>query len=332
MRTRCWIETSSVSLVLLLSVSARAAVPSADSAAAQMLFDDAKQLMADGKYAQACPKLEESQRLDPTSGTLINLAACYEKDGRIATAWATFRDAATAASRAGNLDREKAARERATALGRQLSKIVIVVSGADKTPDIEVKRDGTVVGKALWGSAIPADGGTHTVTVSAPNLKTWEKKFDLKSSGDTVTITVPQLESSLASPAAPQPAGAQPPQPDATVSVEPRTGTLSGQKVGAMAAAGVGLAGIVVGSIYGLTAFSKHDEAAKVCTPYCTDQAGLDLKADSMHAGNIATAAFIVGAVGLAGGTVLWLTDRSGKSSAPQVGIGPTGLVVKGAW
>src|SRR5262249_2265450 len=80
--------------------SATAAFAQADPASAQTLFDQAKQLMADGKYRDACPKLEESQRLDPGPGTLFQLASCYEKIDRTATAWAAFLEVAAAAKAA----------------------------------------------------------------------------------------------------------------------------------------------------------------------------------------------------------------------------------------
>jgi hypothetical protein len=180
---------------------------------------------------------------------------------------------------------------------------------------------------------MPVDGGTHVVTGAAPGRKDWEKRIVLKPSGDTVTVAIPELESPNAAPAAPQPASAQPPpaQQDVTTPVQPRAGGLSGQKIGALAAGGVGVAGVVVGSIFGLKAFSKHDEAAKACE-LRSDQNCVDVKADGMHAGNISTVAFIAGAVGLTGAAVLWFTDKSDKSAAPQVGLGPSGLVVKGAW
>src|SRR3954467_7016553 len=62
----------------------------ADKAAAQSLFDQGRSLMTKGQYAQACPKLAESQRLDPGLGTQFNLADCYEHLGQTASAWAGF--------------------------------------------------------------------------------------------------------------------------------------------------------------------------------------------------------------------------------------------------
>src|SRR5258708_37292521 len=61
-----------------------------DPVAARTLFDEGRKLLADGKYDAACPKLEESQRLDPGMGTLVNLAECWEHIGRTALAWARF--------------------------------------------------------------------------------------------------------------------------------------------------------------------------------------------------------------------------------------------------
>jgi hypothetical protein len=164
---------------------------------------------------------------------------------------------------------------------------------------------------------------------------------NVKGGADTVKVQVPELEpiSATATPTPATPTPATPavvPEPTtqlgATGADRPSTGGLSGQKIGAIAVGGVGLVGVVVGSIFGLKAFSKHNEAATYCDPQCHDQTGLDVKADGMHAGNISTVAFVVGGAGLGGAALLWFTDRTNKSTTPQVGLGPSGIVVKGAW
>src|SRR5258708_31530603 len=69
--------------------------PQGDPVAAQALFDAAKRLVHEGRFAEACPKLEESQKLDPAIGTHYALADCYEKAGRLATAWVAYLDVAS---------------------------------------------------------------------------------------------------------------------------------------------------------------------------------------------------------------------------------------------
>src|SRR5260221_10377355 len=94
----------------------RAFAQQRDPAAAQALFDQARALTRQGRYAEACPKLLESNRLDPGIGTQFHLAECYEQNGQVATAWATFLDVASQARAASQFDREKAATKRATQL------------------------------------------------------------------------------------------------------------------------------------------------------------------------------------------------------------------------
>ncbi len=65
-----------------LGASAQPALAQSDSAAARALFAEGRSLMEDERYAEACPKLEESLRLDHGMGTQFNLAHCWEKLGR----------------------------------------------------------------------------------------------------------------------------------------------------------------------------------------------------------------------------------------------------------
>src|SRR5687767_12500948 len=99
------------SLLLLLPAIARADGPR-DSLAAEVLFSEARALMKDGRWEEACPKLEASHSLDPALGTLLNLAECYAKVGRTASAWLRYREAAAVAVQQGQKEREGIARER----------------------------------------------------------------------------------------------------------------------------------------------------------------------------------------------------------------------------
>src|SRR5262245_26168420 len=94
-RTRSVVLTACLGTALLLAASDARAQGGPDVATAQALFDDAKKLIAAGKYAEACPKFMASHRLDPKVGTLLNLADCHEKIGQTASAWARFLEGKT---------------------------------------------------------------------------------------------------------------------------------------------------------------------------------------------------------------------------------------------
>src|SRR5262249_6273661 len=64
-----------------------------DPAAAEALFENVREAMAGEDYATACSSFEESNRLEPAPGTMVNLAGCEEKRGRLATAWQWLEEA-----------------------------------------------------------------------------------------------------------------------------------------------------------------------------------------------------------------------------------------------
>jgi len=98
-------------VIVSLLLGAPAAL-AGDSAAADALFQSAKQLMGQQKYADACPKFEASYKLDKTLGTLLNLADCHEKLGKVASAWAEWGEAADRATREGDSRADYATKRR----------------------------------------------------------------------------------------------------------------------------------------------------------------------------------------------------------------------------
>src|SRR5262245_41248205 len=158
--------------------------------AAESLFQAAKQLMADKKFAEACPKLVESQRLEPSPGTQLNLARCYEGLGKTASAWAEYKGAAVLAQQLGQKDREKGARDLADALQPKLSKLTVQAAA---TPGLVVKSDGVEIGAASFGTALFVDPGEHLVEASAPGYEPWSTKIVVGPNADSKTASVPPL-------------------------------------------------------------------------------------------------------------------------------------------
>lgn len=327
---------------LFVSFPGHAVAQSAsDSATAQALFDEGKRLMTAGRYADACPKLEESQRLDGGSGTLVNLASCYEHLGRLASAWTTYLEAATQAHAAGNGEREAAARDFAKALAPRLSRLEIRVPEEARLAGLEIKRDGALVGSAQWGVPLPLDPGEHVIAATAPGRAPWQERVKTGAPGSTVSVNVPKLHEEAAAPgAAPVAAAAAAPtvteQPPAPASASASSSSWPAQRTFALVAGGIGLAGVVVGAVFGLQSMSYHDEAEKLCGPTtCPTQDGVDKSDDARRAGTWSTVGFIVGGAGLAAGSVLWLTAPTGphhEQARVRLGVGPFGLRVMGSY
>jgi hypothetical protein len=218
-----------------------------DQALAQSLFDEAVRLMEQGRYAEACPKLAESQRLDPGGGTLLNLGLCREKEGKLATAWTIYNDALSQAIKDKRQEREMTARERITVIGPNLAKFVIEVDPATaKLEGLEVTLDGARVGRAAWGLATPIDAGTHTVAVGALGKRAWQTPLEVKKDGDQVRVSVPVLQD------APKAAVVDVPTPQAGG---------NGMRTAAFVVGGVGAAARVVGSIGGVMAIVKRGDS-----------------------------------------------------------------------
>jgi serine/threonine-protein kinase len=306
-----------------------------DKVAAQALFEDGRQLVAAGKYAEACPKFADSQRLDPSPSTLLNLANCWEKLGRTATAWAVYREAESAASAARRQDYMAVAERHATALAPTLARLTIAVP--EPVEGIEIKRDGVPVGSAAWGTAIPVDAGSHLVEASAPAYKEWKTTVDVPRDGAQVTATVPALEPfpvERATPSAPAP-----PLPVPTPSPSPAESPPHGSTQGiiGLVVSGAGAVGLGVSGVLALIANGKKDDSLNHCptaTPNRCDSTGVTLRNQALSAGDAANVAFAIGAAALVTGGVLWLTAPRETRALARVALVPVlgGAAVEGSW
>ena len=150
--------------------------------------------MEEGKSEAACPKLEESQRLDPGTGTLWHLARCYQDTGRLASAWATFHLVAQEAQRLGEDAKVKAALDRAKKLKPKLHTLTIEVPKESRVDGLEIRRGDAKVGEGAWGAAVPVDLGELVIEASAPGYKTWTETLDLGGKKKEHSVTLPRLK------------------------------------------------------------------------------------------------------------------------------------------
>jgi hypothetical protein len=190
---------------------AEAAPSDAERARATELFHEGRASMAAQRYAEACGMLEESQRLDPGGGTLLNLALCHELEGRTATASSEFQEALEVARRDGRPDRETEASRHLQALAPRVARVAIYVPLEARTADLIVRRDGAAIVAANWGAAVPLDPGEHVVEAEAPGRTPWRTTIAVRDDGAVQTVRVPALEPLPPTP--PLPAPPSVPQP-----------------------------------------------------------------------------------------------------------------------
>lgn len=313
-----------------------------DTAVARSLFRDARKLMESGRYTEACPKLEESQRLDPGIGTRFNLADCWEHTGRTASAWALFLDVASATRAAGQSDREAVARERAEKLEKKLSRLSLRVEETD--PGLEIRRDGAVLGRPSWGTEVPVDPGTRVIEARAPGKQAWLTRIAVPATPTVTVVTIPKLEDAPADETA---APAAPGAPASSTSAQPGmeshassggSSSGAGQRVVALGLGGVGVVGLAVGTFFLLRYESKNSDAEKVCptSMECDpgDQTTHDeLVQEAKDSAPWVYAGFGVGGAALVAAAVVYLTAPSGGSAGTDGGarfmaapaIGPDG-------
>jgi hypothetical protein len=311
---------------------ARADEPSADPAVAEALFRDGRTLMEAGRFAEACPKLADSERIDPHLGTLLNLAACHELQGRTATAWAEYAEGRSQAARAGRADREAFAREHALALEPKLSRVVIAAE--HPAGGLEVSLDGEALGAGALGMPLPVDPGHHELRATAPGRAAWSSSFETPRGPATQTLSVPELSPLGTSPApaslgaSAAPARAQEPATHLAAADAPP----ESRRPGALAwgLGGLALVGIGVGSYFGLQAFAKNSDANNACSNDRCDARGMQLDSQAHTAATIANVAFGLG-IAAAAGAVLALV-LGGHDDAPRVAITPSGVAVGGRW
>ena len=185
-----------VVVLLLASVSpSKVHATAQDKAIAESLYREGLAQMKEGNYQSACPKLAESQRLEPAVGTLLYLGECYEQLGLTASAWATFTAAIDAAKRVNNRGREQIAIERAATLADKVSRLTLVVPDEAQVAGLEVKQDGRVVAEAAWGVPLPIDPGLHVIEATAPGRQPWTKQVSIDITARAApTESVPVLE------------------------------------------------------------------------------------------------------------------------------------------
>lgn len=332
----------------VLIASSAAAQGGGQAAIAEDLFRQAKGLMEQQKYKEACEKFESSNRLDPSTGTLLNLADCNQKLGKVASAWAQFGEAAVLAKRAGTSDRAQVAQDRAAALEPRLTRVRLVVGDKTRVSGLTIHRDDLALDEAIWNGLIATDPGPHVYKASAPGKKDWTTTVNVQGEGKSMDVVVPPLADAPVAPAV----TATAPVASTTTTAEvapppPPPPSSSGQATAGYVIGGIGVAGLAAGGIFGLLARSDW-KAADCPGRICATQADQDSAKGAKTKSTISTAAFVGGGLLLATGITLVVLAPDSSSApasafksrststtiavAPAAGPGAAGLDIVGSF
>jgi hypothetical protein len=296
-----------VAALLALATPAGAA----DGAAAESLFRAGKRAAADGRLEQACEHFAASHAAEPTVGALLNLARCQAEIGRVASAWRSFRTAASMATAVSQHERAASARRHAEALEPRLAHLLVEAAA---TPGLAITIDGEV----FAAGEVALDPGVHHLEATAPGRRAWRKEVTVADESRQ-TVTVPQL-----------------PLLEGDVAVPPAV-------VAGYVVAGVGAVGVGLGVALGLTALGDRNELERSnsCPARrCTSEGFARL--DTIEAtATASTVSFAVGGAAFATGLLLaTLWPAPGEASppasaasslrAPVVTVGLGGLGVSG--
>lgn len=265
------------------------------AAAAETLFQEAKDALEGDRVGEACSKLAESHRLDPAGGTVLLLGLCREREGKLASAWASLHEALAFARRDGRSDRADRALERIADIAPRLSRLVVVARGA--RADLEVRLDGADWPRATWGSPVPIDTGTHRIEARAVGRLPFSADLVVPQEG-TVRVEVPELASL---------------PPDVPVaSSRPAQRTWG---VVALAAGGTSLVGCAVAGTAALVWSGSAD--ARCPGTSCPDPRAVEYSRRATTAASFANVTLVAGvALGIAGAILVLTAPRASVRAA----------------
>jgi hypothetical protein len=335
------IANRAVLLAILVSAGTVVAQPG-DTVGAEALFREGKRLMKDGKTAEACDKLAASEHLDRSIGTLLNLADCREKNHQLATAWATFLEAASAARGAGDPTREAEARKRASALEAHLAYLTISVPDASKVEGLVIKRGDLVVDPALWNQGVPIDTGAYEISGQAPGHEPWSTRVQINVEAQRASVEVPRFKQladmtkavaklEAAKSAAPEQSDDEAGEPPV---VEHHTFTTL--RYASVTSAAVGVLALTGGIVIALEARDLQHRSDAICPDTaCNDTHGLDLNSRARSDMTTSEILFGVGGAAIAGAAVMWFVGAPAAtgervSVIPNVTASHAGLAVVG--
>lgn len=293
-------------MIALVSGSRAYADEQVDSAQADALFKEGKRLMEEGETAKACVKFEASDKFDPSEGTKLNLAQCWDKLGKSASAWALYGKIAKTTKKA---DRRAEAKERVAALEAELVRLTIEVPEESELEGLEITLNDEAITGTQWNKPVPVDPNDYTITAKADGYEEWTKRIKIGTKDKVVEV--PKLVKVKV--------------------VEPIEGPNRYRNLSIGLVAGGGGA-IAIATVFAVRSRTLQKQADQLCPETrCPDQEGVNRNRRARTEGWVANVGWGLGIAAVATGVVVW-TIGGKRRSDRAVSLAPTnnGFVIGG--
>lgn len=306
-------------LALVLGSSLGAA-QTPNKPAAEVLFERGRELLSEQRVAEACAKFEASQEIDAGIGTLLYLGDCYERLGRTASAWASFKEAASVAQ-ARSDERERVASVRASALEPRLTRLTLRVPEAYRLDGLTIRVAGAPIPQASWGVGLPLDPGWQRVEATAPGYEPWYRSVRL-AGGGLVVLDVPRLRrrasmERVSSAGSPTSNAAPADRP-----IDAASG--DAQRTVALVIGGIGVAALAAGTVLAVQAQRKNDASLDYCPNdenLCSSR-GKGLRDQALDYAHASTAVFATGGALVVAAFVVHVSSPSpARAARPPLAV-----------
>lgn len=306
-----------LALAFFLAAPRVASAQSKDAAIATMLFQQGRDAAKTGDYATAIAKMQESYRLDPAVGTLLNLADAHEHLGHTANAWKIWKQALDQLPATDN--RRSSVKQRIAALEPRVPRLTITLAPSAPAASLVTLDDAALTANDL-GAARPLDPGPHVITVTLAGREA--RRYEVVAADGRAEQLV--VEPTPAPAVAPT---IEPPPP------APHASRPSKLRIAGFAVGGVGLGSIGAAIATGLILPSRqktidaHCGAAVGLPADRCDAKGFDAAGSGKSLAGINTAAWILGGAAVATGVTLVIVGSVGgekPAAAVELTVAPT--------
>lgn len=288
---------------------------------ADRTFQEGRKALKEDRFADALTLFQRSYDLDPTPGTLLNIALAEEKLGKPASALRHFERVASLLPP--DDDRLPIAREGIARTAPRAPRLQID-RAAGAPPTIAVSLDGAAMAANAIGVEQPLDPGIHIVTTHV---------FGFEDGRYELTLAEGQHLSVAVGPGKRAQADDSPQKPvTAAAGLHPTA-------VAVLALGGAAVASLGAGAITGILAISKNNElsalttgqtaCAKTPTECAADAARL--RGEALGFAHASTGTFVVGGLAAAASALIYFTvGKNALSVGATAGPNGGGLTAHG--